>query len=593
MAERLSPGVFIEERQVGATVIQAVSTSTYATAGFTQKGPINEATLVTSLEDFFNKFGGFTTKSLVPTMVTAFYSNGGTRAFVTRVTPTDATTATGDIATQFRLTAVGPGEHYNKTRGVLRGNENSKTASTATFTLFDLDIQEETTDGEGDFVTIETFSELELTDDESASYILTTVNEDSEVLTVSELTPGIPTAFNSTQVTGEVIGTGTGVLQTFTDTLANPIVAENTVTVRNAAVAVATDDGVGRITGTGVSGTIDYDTGDISVFFSTPPGSGNSITVDYYQEGVSGITVDLTGGSDGTLPLGRNDLTNPALEANQKGIYAFNKIEEFLNMGLPDSAGSVSMITDMIAYAERRKDVFVIVSPARSLTAQEVLNFKRVTLNSQSSYGAMYYPWITIADPLKDNKSTDVPPVGHVAGIYARTDISRNVAKAPAGVIDGRLNFAIGLERTLSMGERDLIYPANINPLISTPQTGRVVWGSRTLSTTGDFTQVSHRRLFIFLEKSVFNSTHDFVFEPIGAGLYSSIKGRLTGFLNTLFLEGYFAGDTPEQAFFVIVDDSNNPQSVKDARTVIIDVGIAAAEPAEFVVFRFQRKLAE
>jgi len=127
MAERLSAGIFIEERESGSTAIQAVSTSTFATAGFTLKGRTSEPILVTGLEDFFNKFGGFTNKSLLPTAVTAFYSNGGTRAFIVREVAGDAVKATGDIATNFRGTAIAEGEFYNRQRMVLTGDENTMT----------------------------------------------------------------------------------------------------------------------------------------------------------------------------------------------------------------------------------------------------------------------------------------------------------------------------------------------------------------------------------------------------------------------------------------------------------------------------------
>jgi len=234
----------------------------------------------------------------------------------------------------------------------------------------------------------------------------------------------------------------------------------------------------------------------------------------------------------------------------------------------------------------------IFLAPAEGLTPQEVLNFKRATLASQSIFAALYYPWVTIADPLRDGRSLNIPPIGHVIGAYARTDRSKNIGKAPAGVVDGRLNFSIGLERILSKGEQDLIFPANINPLVSSTQTGRAIFGARTLATTGDFTQINASRLFIFLEKSVFNSTHDFVFENIGSVLFTQISGRVGGFLNTLFLENFFAGNTPEEAFFVICDETNNPPVVQATRTVFCDVGVAPFEPNEFLVFRFQRKLA-
>jgi phage tail sheath protein FI len=595
MAERLSAGIFIEEKPSGASTIAAVSTSTFATVGFTRIGKVGEALLVTSLDDFFTQFGGYTNDSLLPIEVTAFFNNGGSRAYIVREVPSDALIATVNLATNWKADAIGAGIDYNLYRVRLAGNDNSLDVITATFALFDLFVEVESELGKGDWSVLESFAGLDLVDPNSKAYILQVVNDDSNAVRLSALAGGIPTAFDSTAVTAESIGTGTGSQQTFTDVLVQVPIAKNTLKIKKNATIVGVDNGSGKITavgGSGVSGVVDYDTGSVNVFFGTAPGLGDTVTTDYYKAGASEIVGQLIGGTDGSFPLGRSELTNPSLLQASRGMYALNKVEEMLNMGIAESAGDISMMSDIIAYAETRKDVFAILAPEAGMSPQEVVNFKRAQLGSMSNYAAMYYPWIMIADPLKDGRSKIIPPMGHVAGVYARTDSNRNVGKAPAGVADGALSFSIGLERVLTKGERDLVYPAYINPLISSSQTGRAVWGSRTLATTGDFQQINARRLFIFLEKSVFNSTHDFVFESIGTGLYSSIGGRISGFLNTLFLQGYFKGDSPSQAFFVKCDESNNPPSMQAALTVICDIGIAVNEPAEFIVFRFQRKLA-
>jgi phage tail sheath protein FI len=130
-----------------------------------------------------------------------------------------------------------------------------------------------------------------------------------------------------------------------------------------------------------------------------------------------------------------------------------------------------------------------------------------------------------------------------------------------------------------------------VNPLINTTQTGLAVWGVRTSSATNDvFKYISSVRLFQFVEKSVFNSTHGLLFESINANLYSIIKTQLDGFLLNLYNTGHFAGASPDQAFFVIVDDTNNPPEVVNAGQVVVDVGIAPNRPGEFIRFRFSQK---
>jgi len=219
------------------------------------------------------------------------------------------------------------------------------------------------------------------------------------------------------------------------------------------------------------------------------------------------------------------------------------------------------------------------------------VDYARITFGRKSKYAAMYWPWIKVADPLADGRPILVPPVAHLAGIYARTDNSRNVGKAPAGTVDGALRFLLGLETNPGKPERDIVYPARINPLINTPQTGLAVWGSRTLSSTNDaFKHVSAVRLFMFVEKSVFNSTHNLLFESINSNLYTAIKTQLDSFLLNLYNTGHFAGDSPAQAFRVVCDGSNNPPEVANAGEVVVDVAIAPNRPGEFIRFRFAQK---
>ena len=146
------------------------------------------------------------------------------------------------------------------------------------------------------------------------------------------------------------------------------------------------------------------------------------------------------------------------------------------------------------------------------------------------------------------------------------------------------------MEYVSTQGERDYVYPNKINPLISSAQTGLAVWGVRTISASSEWRYINARRLFMFLEKSIYNSTFWIVFENNGPGLWAQIKTQLNGFMSSLFGEGYFAGTSPSAAYYITVDGSNNTQSVIDLGQVIIDVGAAANKPSEFVRFRFAQK---
>lgn len=598
MAELLSPGIFIEERTSQVQQITAVSTSNFATIGWTPKGPENEAVLITSLEQFFNTFGAFTKYSDLAYAMTGFFQNGGARAFVVRVAPDDAVVADASVSGgSWDFVASSRGAWGNLLKLVITGNKNYYDVNTATYSRFDVAVQEETVDGGAEVSTVEFFEGLVLDNEDSAQYILDVLNNDStgsDLVVISEGIGGIPTQFESVQVSNESIGSGTGLQQYFNATLAQPVIAESTLKIKVNGTLVGEDDGEGSIEGSGVTGAIDYETGSLQIFFVAAPAGGASITADYYQAGVEEITLDFVNGSDGDpSAIGRNQISAASLAATDDGIYAFNEVDEFLNLGIADFSDDKTISLDVIAYAEQRKDIFVILDCGEGKTAQQALKYKRNLLGSLSEYAAVYWPRIKVADELKDGIPKIISPVGHIAGCYARTDIEKNVGKSPGGLDDGQLNGILELEFRTTKGDRDLIYPGAINPLREDAYVGRAIWGVKTLAITGDFTRINARRLFIFLEKSTFNSTHDLVFENIGAQLWAKIKLRMDGFLSVLFEDGYFRGDTPEQAYRVVVDESNNPPAVVNARQVLVDIYISINEPGEYIRFRYQRQFPE
>lgn len=598
MAEFLSADVFTEEVASGESAILGVSTSTFASVGWLPRGPENKAILTTSLPDYFRKWGGFWKNSDMPLAATAFYKNGGVRAYFVRVCPADAEKATATAASHWGFDAISRGAWGNLLRVAIRGNQNNYDVATAEYSKYDVDLLEETIDGEGDFAVVESYEAVDLEDADSAEFFPEVLNDEqsgSKVARIRNLGAGVPAALLPSPYTNESVGSGDGSQTVFTHTAANPPIAAFTLKVKVAGNVVATDDGRGKLTrvGTffsGVSGTVGYTDGAISVAFSPAVSGGAPISVDYVKRGALEVTYDLAGGADGTA-VGNAEITDPALAAEKKGLYALDDVDEVLNIGLPDFDGDAVAALALIDYCSGREDCFAILGTKRGIDAQDAKNYKQVTLGSLSSYAALYYPGIKIADPLKNSRPRAISPVGHVAGRYAFTDIKRNVAKAPAGTVDGALSYALGLERNLSKGERDLIYPVNINPLVDTPATGRCIWGDRTLQISGDFNLVQVRRLFIFLRRSVFLSTQDLVFEPIGDQLFSTVTFRMTSFLNRLTSENYFASRVPAEAFRVTCDGTNNTDDTIAARQLITDTLVATQNPAEFVRFRFQRSL--
>jgi phage tail sheath protein FI len=173
-------------------------------------------------------------------------------------------------------------------------------------------------------------------------------------------------------------------------------------------------------------------------------------------------------------------------------------------------------------------------------------------------------------------------PSGHLAGVWARTDLTRGVHKAPA---NEPLRGALGLKYQVSRGEQDLHNPRGVNAIRSVGG-GLRIWGGRTLSSDPAWKYINVRRLFIMVEASVEAATQWVVFEPNDHRLWRRVVRTVSSFLTLLWRSGALMGTSPEQAFYVKCDEETNPPEVVDAGQLVIEVGLAPVKPAEFVIFR-------
>jgi hypothetical protein len=208
---------------------------------------------------------------------------------------------------------------------------------------------------------------------------------------------------------------------------------------------------------------------------------------------------------------------------------------------------------------------------------------------TDGGYAAFYAPWIYISDPLSGAR-VRVPPGGHVLGIYARSDDTRGVFKAPANeVVSGALDvvFQINDETQGAMN------PAGANAIRRFPDRGIRVWGARTLSTNGLWKYVSVRRLFVFLERSIYEGTQWVVFEPNDDRLWARVKDTIRLFLRSQWRQGALFGRTEDEAFFITCDRTTMSQDDVLNGRLICEIGIAPVRPAEFVIFRVFQHTAE
>ncbi len=239
----------------------------------------------------------------------------------------------------------------------------------------------------------------------------------------------------------------------------------------------------------------------------------------------------------------------------------------------------------MIAHCENLKDRFAILDCPPGMNPQQVKEWRMNTAGYDTKYGAVYYPWIKVANPLGGDPIL-VPPCGYMAGIYARSDNERGVHKAPANEV---IRGATGVEMLITKSEQDILNPIGVNCIRSFPGRGIRVWGARTLSSDASWRYINVRRLFNFVEKSIQTGTQWIVFEPNDADLWARIRRDITAFLTNVWRTGALFGATPAQAFYVKCDEETNPPAVRDAGQVIIEIGMAPVKPAEFVIFRISQ----
>ncbi|HET9831961.1 MAG TPA: phage tail sheath family protein [Vicinamibacterales bacterium] len=252
--------------------------------------------------------------------------------------------------------------------------------------------------------------------------------------------------------------------------------------------------------------------------------------------------------------------------------------------GMLDREGVRAVQSGIIAHCERLGDRMAILDPLPDLTPQDVKQWREKDTNYDSRFAALYYPWIKVAGP--DGKDIAVPPSGHVAGLYARSDNERGVHKAPANDV---LRGVVQVVTPVTKGEQDALNPVGINCI--RPFTGRGirVWGARTLSSDPAWRYINVRRLFSFVEKSIERGTQWVVFEPNDPDLWARVRRDVGAFLTGVWRSGALFGLSPDQAFFVKCDEELNPPDVRDRGQLIIEIGLAPVKPAEFVIFRLSQ----
>jgi hypothetical protein len=289
--------------------------------------------------------------------------------------------------------------------------------------------------------------------------------------------------------------------------------------------------------------------------------------------------------------IGADDYIGNA--AQRSGFAGLEAIDEVTMLSVPDlmwafqknlidMEGLKAVQQAMIAHCELMTDRVAILDAPPGLNAQQVKDWRVDKAGYDSKFAALYWPWVTVMDPAV-GRPVLIPPSGHTAGVWARSDDTRGVHKAPANEV---LRGVINLERRITKGEHDQLNPVGVNCIRAFPGRGIRIWGARTLASDAEWKYLNIRRLFNYIEQSILRGTDWVVFEPNDAHLWDAVKRTVTMFLRRLWRDGALFGATASEAFFVKCDSENNPPETRDVGQLVIDVGVAPVKPAEFVIFR-------
>jgi phage tail sheath protein FI len=245
----------------------------------------------------------------------------------------------------------------------------------------------------------------------------------------------------------------------------------------------------------------------------------------------------------------------------------------------------------LIAHCEAQKDRIALLDPPLFQGSTEGMDLGEIQSWRQrfdSSYAALYFPWLLVYDPLPSPKTLvrAIPPSGHVAGVYARLDNETGVHAAPANVA---LQWAQDLTAIVGDELQGVLNPLGINCIRAFRGRGLRVYGARTVSSHADWRYVNVRRLLMMIEEAIEEAIQWAVFEPNDLYLRQTIRMVIGNFLAAQWARGALVGRTADEAFFVKCDQENNPPYVIDAGQLIAKVGVAPVKPAEFVVFRVGR----
>jgi phage tail sheath protein FI len=540
MPEYLSPGVYVEEVDRGPKPIEGVGTAMAAFVGFTEKAEmqrevdgemviesfLNRPQLVTNWTQFVERFGSFVPGINLPTSVYGYFTNGGSRCYVVSV-------RTFPKAEAVLMNAQG------KPALTVRSRQAGVDGMKLRVRVGNVSLPAPASGKKGD---------AEAADEGDAS------------------DAGGDNSF-TVYVEKEAATGGWKTVETLSDVKLQTVVVES-----KKQVALA------------------FKNNKLPKFVEFVVAEDATLTKALPREQEQSLMIEKRLLEPPVASEFRGDVSE------RKGVEGLEVLDDVTMVCVPDLMTTMpgekldltmvkAVQSMMIAHCEHMGDRVAILDAPPDMNPQEIKKWRMETAGFDSSYAALYYPWIKVMDPATDTQ-VNMPPSGHIAGLWARSDNTRGVHKAPANEV---LQGITGLVYQTTKGEQDTLNPIGVNCIRSFPGRGIRVWGARTLSSNPSWRYINVRRLFNYVEKSIENGTQWVVFEPNNRKLWARVNRDVSAFLRGVWRDGALFGSSPAEAFYVKVDDELNPPESRDLGRLIIEIGMSPVKPAEFVIFRISQ----
>lgn len=619
MPEYLAPGVYVEETSYRSKSIEGVSTSTAGFVGPTRFGPTDgEPELLTSFADYERIYGGldklsFTddsseTDNYLAHAVRAFFEEGGKRLYVSRVCDSGSNAGRtidgeGSSPDQVEVEARYPGKAGNVVvtftfrlgQNILDTDDDVPELRGASnydvVWVIDTASPPGSPPGNGELYWLEKYFE-----EGQNRWTFRLRKQDPDITENAELVSALA---NTIEVHILTVNVTMGALGEFSQ--------ENTWEDlsfhpghKYALTKVFAAEPASRSTALYVPLVInaaDLENGvDIAEVLlaqlndsAASPAVSWSDILNKSDPSVSELTfqVQLQDGDDGTRPgssdfKGKEDITTGL----KSGLKAFEDLENISIVAAPGSSSSdygasvrAATVRFLISHCEKMRYRIGVLDSMDGQLVSEVRSYRG---KLDSKYAALYYPWVTIMDPVTEEE-LDLPPSGFVSGIYARNDVEYGVHKAPANEV---VRLAIGFENPLNKAQQEVLNPEGVNCFRFFEGRGYRLWGARTITSDPEWKYVNLRRYFAYLERSIEKHTQWVVFENNSTPLWNNVRSTVEDFLFNEWKSNHLMGDDPKEAYFVKCDRSTMTQNDIDNGRLICLIGVAPVRPAEFVIFR-------